>query len=121
MDTRNAFAELGLEPGATAHEVKAAWRRLVSHWHPDRNPSDGALVRMQRINDAFRIVRQALGAGHEVPSHDEAPASSAREPAAEDARARTEGRTTERLRFREEIVTVRKPCLPPHGVRGSGK
>jgi molecular chaperone DnaJ len=90
LDTRNAFAELGLEPGATAHEVKAAWRRLVSHWHPDRNPSDGALVRMQRINDAFRIVRQALGAAHGVPTHDETPASSAPEPAAKDARARTE-------------------------------
>ena len=59
MDTRHAFAELGLTPGATAHEVKAAWRRLVSHWHPDRNSSAGAVARMQRINDAFRIIHRA--------------------------------------------------------------
>ena len=82
LDTHSAFAELGLEPGATAHEVKAAWRRLVSHWHPDRNPSAGALARMQRINDAFRIVRQALGAAHEAPPHDEPPAEAARAPTA---------------------------------------
>ena len=67
MDTRNAFAELGLAPGATAHEVKAAWRRLVSHWHPDRNSSAGAVARMQRINDAFRVIhRGGLGATPEA-------------------------------------------------------
>ena len=59
MDTHHAFAELGLDPGATAHEVKAAWRRLVSQWHPDRNDSAGAVARMQRINDAFRVIRGA--------------------------------------------------------------
>ncbi len=67
LDTRHAFAELGLTPGATAHEVKAAWRRLVSHWHPDRNSSAGAVARMQRINDAFRIIHRAgLGATPEA-------------------------------------------------------
>ncbi len=67
MDTRHAFAELGLTPGATAHEVKAAWRRLVSHWHPDRNDSAGAVARMQRINDAFRVIHRAgLGATPEA-------------------------------------------------------
>lgn len=90
MDTRHAFAELGLEPGATAHEVKAAWRRLVSHWHPDRNPSTSALARMQRINDAFRIVRQALGAQHGSPSHDETPDAARHDEPAEPARARAE-------------------------------
>ena len=89
MDTRNAFAELGLEPGATAHEVKAAWRRLVSHWHPDRNPSTSALARMQRINDAFRVIRQALGTSHGSPGHDETPDAARHDEPAEAARAQT--------------------------------
>ena len=59
MGTDTAYAELGLAPGATEPEVKAAWRRLVSLWHPDRNEQAGALVRMQRINLAFEALRQA--------------------------------------------------------------
>ena len=58
MDTRHAFAELGLTPGATAHEVKAAWRRLVSHWHPDRNDSAGAVARI-----SVRLIHELIASG----------------------------------------------------------
>ena len=59
LPTDNAYAELGLAPGATETEVKAAWRRLVSQWHPDRNAQAGAVGRMQRINLAFEALRRA--------------------------------------------------------------
>ena len=59
MGTENAFAELGLAPDATEREVKAAWRRLASQWHPDRNDSAGAVAKMQRINQAFEEIRRA--------------------------------------------------------------
>src|SRR6478752_2598177 len=59
MGTDNAFAELGLACDATEREVKAAWRRLASQWHPDRNDSAGAVARMQRINQAFEEIRRA--------------------------------------------------------------
>lgn len=59
MGTDNAYAELGLAPGASEPEVKAAWRRLASQWHPDRNRSAGAAGRMQRINLAFEALREA--------------------------------------------------------------
>ena len=59
MGTDNAYAELGLATGASEPEVKAAWRRLASQWHPDRNRSAGAAGRMQRINLAFEALRQA--------------------------------------------------------------
>jgi molecular chaperone DnaJ len=55
----NAFAELGLSPDATEPEVKAAWRRLVSQWHPDRNASATAVAKMQRINRAVEAIRRA--------------------------------------------------------------
>lgn len=58
LDIDSAFAELGLQPGAPEAEVKAAWRRLVSQWHPDRNPSAAAVARMQRINHCFEAIRQ---------------------------------------------------------------
>lgn len=58
MGTDNAFAELGLASDATEHEVKAAWRRLASQWHPDRNGSADASARMQRINQAFEYIRR---------------------------------------------------------------
>lgn len=53
----DAYAELGLDPGASAAEVKAAWRRLAAQWHPDRNRSAGAIGRMQRINRALEEIR----------------------------------------------------------------
>ena len=59
MSTDNAYAELGLRPGATEAEVKAAWRRLVSLWHPDRNASRNAVEKMQRINEAFEVLSRA--------------------------------------------------------------
>ena len=58
MVTDNAFAELGLASDATEREVKAAWRRLASQWHPDRNGSADASARMQRINQAFEQIRR---------------------------------------------------------------
>lgn len=59
LGTDNAFAELGLASDATEIEVKAAWRRLVSQWHPDRNDSASASAKMQRINQAFEAIRRS--------------------------------------------------------------
>ena len=59
MGSDNAYAELGLTPGASEPQVKAAWRRLVSQWHPDRNGHAGAIDKMQRINRAFEQIRRA--------------------------------------------------------------
>jgi molecular chaperone DnaJ len=82
LGTDNAFAELGLPSGATEREVKAAWRRLVSQWHPDRNNSADAVARMQRINRAFEEIRNAGFA--EIP---ESAGSSGVEPRQEAASA----------------------------------
>ena len=59
QDIDNAFAELGLTPDATELEVKVAWRRLVSQWHPDRNDDATAVAKMQRINRAIEAIRRA--------------------------------------------------------------
>lgn len=59
MSTDTAYAELGLAPGASEAEVKAAWRRLVSLWHPDRNASATAVHKMQRLNEALEQISRA--------------------------------------------------------------
>ena len=55
MDTQEAYAELGLHPGATDAQLKASWRRLVAAWHPDRNAAADAGHRMQSINKAYLL------------------------------------------------------------------
>ena len=81
MGTDDAFAELGLATDASESEVKAAWRRLVSQWHPDRNGSAGAVAKMQRINQAFEEIRRAgfraapETSAADADAHDAAPAS----------------------------------------------
>jgi molecular chaperone DnaJ len=74
LSTETAYQELGLAPGASDAEVKAAWRRLVSRWHPDRNASRAAVEKMQRINQAFELLRDAAGA---MPAAKEQDASTA--------------------------------------------
>ena len=62
MTINDAYAELGLSPDANLAQAKAAWRALVSRWHPDRNSHAGASERMQRINRALEQIRNTSGA-----------------------------------------------------------
>lgn len=57
MTPHEARAELNLPPDATPAQVKAAWRRLVSRWHPDRNRDPQAVQRIQRINQALECLQ----------------------------------------------------------------
>ena len=44
---------LGIEPGATAAEIKRAFRRLAMHWHPDRNRDPHAVERFKQVRAAY--------------------------------------------------------------------
>lgn len=59
MDLDDPYHELGLAPGSSEAEVKVAWRRLAARWHPDRNNSPHALRKIQRINRALEMIRNA--------------------------------------------------------------
>ena len=81
MSTDSAYAELGLAPGASEAEVKAAWRRLVSLWHPDRNASASAVHKMQRLNEALeQISRAGFSSGATRTRTEPAPKPSAPQP-----------------------------------------
>ena len=54
------YSVLGLRPGATATEVRDAYRRLVKEFHPDRNPGDAlARRRFQQVTESYAALRSA--------------------------------------------------------------
>jgi DnaJ domain len=66
---RDPHAVLGIEPGATATQIKAAWRKLARRHHPDLIGDDPAASRvatrqMAEINEAYAaLTRGGAGAG----------------------------------------------------------
>ena len=64
-----AYAQLGLEASATDAEVKKAYRKLVSQYHPDKLVSHGlpeemmdiAKTRVREINTAYDQIKQSRG------------------------------------------------------------
>lgn len=64
-----AFAQLGLKPSASDAEVKRAFRKLVSQYHPDKLVSQGlpeemmdiAKERVREVNVAYEQIKKARG------------------------------------------------------------
>ena len=67
MLANEALEILALRPGATPVQIKEAYRDLVKVWHPDRFGSDARLrvkaeEKLQRINEAYRVLQSDAGA-----------------------------------------------------------
>ena len=68
-DLGQAYAKLGLKASATDAEVKKAYRKLVSQYHPDKLVSRGlpeemmemAKTRVREINTAYDEIKQTRG------------------------------------------------------------
>src|SRR3954464_1917781 len=60
------YACLGVEPWASADQIRAAYHRSAKQCHPDVNPSPQAKARFQAINEAYRI----LGDPHRRTTYD---------------------------------------------------
>ena len=64
------YKVLGLSPGASDEEVKAAYRKLAKKYHPDLNPGNQrAADRMNEINAAYEQIKNpqpqdSYGAGY---------------------------------------------------------
>lgn len=113
MSIDDAYVELGLAPGATDAEVKQAWRRMVSRWHPDRNASAEAAALIKRINGAYERIRLATLAP--VDEADEAPASAAAEGRVVRRRVRLSIEEAVQGATRDLRGRLVDPCLPCDG------
>jgi hypothetical protein len=65
---RECYRKLGLNEGASANEVKQAWRDHVKAWHPDGHPNDPgfqkrATEKTKEINGAKEIILAHLAGG----------------------------------------------------------
>jgi DnaJ-domain-containing protein 1 len=60
-----AYANLELTPPASLDEAKAAWRKLMAKYHPDRHQGDERKLEVAtkvaaQLTEAYRVVREHL-------------------------------------------------------------
>lgn len=72
MLTNEALDVLALRPGASAVEIKGAYRDLVKVWHPDRFGSDPRLRekaedKLKQINEAYLVLQSDRTGGMNEP------------------------------------------------------
>ena len=57
MSKRDYYEVLGTEKGASADDIKRAYRRMAMKYHPDRNKgSDAAAARFKEISEAYAVL-----------------------------------------------------------------
>ena len=50
------FEVMEVEQSASQDDIKRAYRRLASKYHPDRNKSVDAVERFQKIKEAYDVI-----------------------------------------------------------------
>ena len=57
MANKDYYQVLGLKKGATADEIKKAYRKLAVKFHPDKNPDNKeAEEKFKEINEAYAVL-----------------------------------------------------------------
>jgi molecular chaperone DnaJ len=55
--TKDLYAALGVSKGASADEIKKAYRKLARQYHPDKNPGDAeSEARFKEVQTAYDVL-----------------------------------------------------------------
>src|SRR5689334_19030064 len=57
MKYADYYAALGVERGASADEIKKAYRRLAQKYHPDVSKEPGAEARFKEVAEAYQTLK----------------------------------------------------------------
>lgn len=58
MEKRDYYEILGIDQGASAEDIKIAYRKMALKYHPDRNPGDKeAEERFKEASEAYEVLR----------------------------------------------------------------
>lgn len=53
---RDYYEVLGLKKGASASEIKSAYRKMALKYHPDKNKESDAEAKFKEINEAYQVL-----------------------------------------------------------------
>lgn len=53
----NYYKELGVKRNASDQEIKKAFRKLATQYHPDKNPDKDSEEKIKRINEAYDVLK----------------------------------------------------------------
>ncbi|WP_376697497.1 DnaJ C-terminal domain-containing protein [Wenzhouxiangella sp. EGI_FJ10305] len=59
MKFKDYYKTLGVEPDASADDIRKAYRKLARKYHPDRNKESGSEDRFKEVGEAYEVLKDS--------------------------------------------------------------